>query len=128
MAAGDQRSRRVKPALFGIYTRLLLILSTVAIAIAGYRYDVGLSFLLGGILHLLPNIYFARQLYRYSGAVDVQRIAQSVYRGEVGKFLMTGAGFAVVFGLIDTVVPAALFGGFGLMLVCHTFAVATISR
>lgn len=79
-------------------------------------------------MHLLPNMYFARQLYRFSGAAAAPSIAQSIYRGEVGKYLMTGAGFAAAFALMDFIVPAALFGGFGLMLSCHTIAVARISR
>jgi ATP synthase protein I len=78
-----------------------------------------MSFFLGGLIQLVPNTYFAWRVFRFSGAAAAHRVAQSFYRGEMVKFVLTGAGFALVFSLVDAVNPPALFAGYGVMILSY---------
>lgn len=121
-------ARSYKVPLGIVYSSLVLTLLVLATLVFLYQRDMTVSFIVGGLIQLLPNMYFARQVFRFSGAAAAHRVTQSFYRGEMGKFLFTGAGFALAFAAIDPLVPQALFGGFVSMLVCHTLGVARISR
>ena len=131
-APGEPRIRgavAAKPPVHRVFIAqgVLLAVAAAVVALAGLP-KVAVSLVLGGILHLLPSMYFARQVFRFSGARAAQRIAQSFYRGELGKFVLTASGFALVFLVVDGLNPPALFAGYGVMLVCHAMGVAWLSR
>jgi len=67
---------------------------------------------LGGLLAIIPNLYFAAYAFRYSGARSTALIARSFYRGEAGKFTLTLLGFAGIFLVFKEVHVAALFIGY----------------
>ena len=50
------------------------------------------------------------------GASAARAIARSSYAGEVGKFLLSVAGFAVVFALVRPIDGLAVFAGYLAML------------
>ena len=56
----------------------------------------------GAIIQIIPNGYFAILAFRYRGAGSSFLIARSFYRGEVGKYVMTLVGFAVLFGIFGS--------------------------
>lgn len=84
------------------------------------------SILLGGLLFLGPQAWFAWRVFRDRGARSAQAVVQGFYRGEAGKFLLTGAGFALVFVTVKPLEPAALFGTFVVLHIAHT--VVLVSR
>ena len=51
----------------------------------------------GGLIAVLPQAYFAALAFRWRGARSAKAIARSAYVGQVGKFLLSLAGFAAVF-------------------------------
>lgn len=57
----------------------------------------GLSVGLGAGIAVAGNLYFVLRAFRYAGAASAQKIVQSFYRGEAGKFFITVLLFAVVF-------------------------------
>ncbi len=128
MAASEESIIRgadtVKPPVYRLFVAQFLLLIVVSGLTSLFRFEVGLSLLLGGLISLLPNMYFARQVFRFSGAAAAHRVTQSFYRGELGKFILTGTGFALVFSFVENLSPPALFAGFGLMLVSHALMVA----
>ena len=67
------------------------------------------SAVLGGLISIGPNSYFARWAFRFSGAKAAQNVARSFYIGEAGKFLLTVILFAAVFALIKPLNVVALF-------------------
>jgi len=75
------------------------------------------SALCGGLIAILPQVYFAVLAFRWRGARSAQSIARSGYAGEVGKFLLSVVGFAVVFAIVRPIEGAAVFGGYLAMLV-----------
>lgn len=76
-----------------------------------YRFDVIIcySVLLGGLIFLVPNIYFAIYSFRRNDESTGSMILRNFYKGETGKFLLSLIGFAVVFALINPINGLALF-------------------
>ena len=88
---------------------LSLILALFALI---HSFEAGYSALLGGLTSAIPNSYLIWRSFRYRGARSVSQVVQSFYQGEAGKFTLTITGFALIFSLVDPLVPWALFGGF----------------
>jgi ATP synthase protein I len=76
----------------------------------------GYSALLGGLIALLGNLYFAFKAFRYFGARSAKAIVQSLWAGEMGKQILAAALFALVFVGVKPLQPAALFVGYLLVL------------
>ncbi|MEM1114022.1 MAG: ATP synthase subunit I [Pseudomonadota bacterium] len=74
------------------------------------------SVLCGGLIAILPQVYFASRAFRWRGAASAKSAAHSAYAGEVGKFLLAAAGFAVVFVGVRPIAGGAVFVGYLLML------------
>ena len=87
---------------------LLLALVTLLVLgkIAAY------SVLLGGLISVVPNAYFAHMVFRYSGARAVEKVVQSAFLGEAVKLVLMGTGFGLVFALVDPLVVPGVFAGF----------------
>jgi ATP synthase protein I len=83
------------------------------------------SVLLGGIISILPNAYFAHCVFRHAGARSIEKAVRSTYQGELIKLLMMGAGFGLVFALVEPIAVPAVFGGF---LVVHVGGLLAVVR
>lgn len=79
------------------------------------------STLLGCLVCLVPQAWFARVLFRDQRARFSQQILKSAYRGEAMKLLLSATLFAVVFRWVD-VVPVMFFAGYFLIHVTFWFA------
>lgn len=77
---------------------------------------VALSVLCGGAVAVTPQAWFAARLFRSRGAQSAPELARSALGGAIGKFLLSVAGFAAVFALLQPVVPVAVFAGYIAML------------
>jgi ATP synthase protein I len=77
-----------------------------------YAYSV----LCGGLIAILPQAYFAARVFRRAGAQSAQAIARASYSGEIGKFVLTAAGFAAVFASVSPINGPAVFIGYLIML------------
>jgi ATP synthase protein I len=75
------------------------------------------SVLSGGLIAILPQAYFAALTFRWRGARSARAIARSSYAGQVGKFLLSVAGFAAVFVALRPIDAPAVFAGYLAMLV-----------
>jgi len=75
------------------------------------------SVLSGGLIAIVPQAYFAVLAFRWRGARSARAIARSSYAGEVGKFLLSVAGFALVFAVLRPVSGPAVFCGYLAMLI-----------
>lgn len=72
-----------------------ILLAMVAIVISGKR-DAG-SVVLGGLVCIVPNAYFAKKLFQHQGARAAKQIVKNFYKGEAMKLFLTVALFALVF-------------------------------
>lgn len=113
-----------------IIAAVQLLLVSLASAVLHYRGQpvTALSVLIGGALCVLPNTYFGLRAFRHSGARAANRVVESFYRAETGKFVLTLVGFAAVFAAVRPLNAAALFISYGLCLVLQWLLVARLVR
>ncbi|MGS2718350.1 ATP synthase subunit I [Eionea flava] len=86
------------------------------------------SALIGGVIYLIPNMYFALYAFRYRGAHAARYVLLSFYRGEMGKFLLSGVGFAIAFTLVKPLDVLVLFGTYLALTVFQWIQLARTSR
>ena len=79
------------------------------------------SALFGGILFAIPQLYFGYKAYQVMGARSALTIVQNFYKGESGKIIMVGTGFAIVFALVKPLDYLALFLSFIVVLFVNAF-------
>ncbi|MFL3653934.1 MAG: ATP synthase subunit I [Halioglobus sp.] len=70
----------------------------------------------GGFIAIVPQAYFALRAFSWRGARSAQAMARASYAGEVGKFALSVAGFALVFIMLRPISGLAVFAGFFAML------------
>lgn len=72
----------------------------------------GYSGLLGGLLALIPNTYFAFRVYRYFGARSARAIVSELFSGEAGKLILTAMLFIAVWVGVEPLEAVAVFVGY----------------
>lgn len=98
---------------FPVLTLQLIVTLAVALVLWGFQgWIAGYSGLLGGLVALIPNSYFAFRVYRYSGARSARAIVGEFYSGEAGKLILTAVLFIAVWLGVKPLAVAAVFGGY----------------
>ncbi|MGB2002979.1 MAG: ATP synthase subunit I, partial [Porticoccaceae bacterium] len=69
----------------------LLILLPVCGIVSGFDVTLAGSMLVGGLIQIIPQAWYARQAFRYRGARQVNKIVRAMYWGESGKVILTAA-------------------------------------
>jgi ATP synthase protein I len=82
------------------------------ILVSWMKDKIDYSVLIGGMIYLLPNMYFALYAFRFKGTHSAREILLSFYRGEMGKFLLSGVGFAITFTLVKPLDVFMLFSAY----------------
>ncbi len=100
------------PPVHRIALAQLAILAPLCLALSAQDRVCAYSALCGGLVAIAPQAYFAALAFRRRGANAARSIARSGYAGEVGKFMLSAAGFAVVFAAVRPIDAPAVFGGF----------------
>ena len=99
---GEQGAKRLLQCQLG----LTILLATIALFFLGVM--AAISALLGGLVSIVPNAYFARKLFQYQGARAARQIVNGFYKGEAMKLLLTVTLFAVVFKWFN-IIPLVFF-------------------
>jgi ATP synthase protein I len=92
-----------------IWLQQIIVIVVVSIIVSWIKSKADYSVLVGGIIYLIPNMYFALYAFRYRGAHAARFVLLSFYRGEMGKFLLSGVGFAIAFTLVKPLDVLLLF-------------------
>ena len=121
-------ARITKPPFLKIYASQTIVLVVIAAGLLFVNSTMAYSVLLGGLISIVPNTYFAILAFRYSGARAANNVAKSLYFGEVGKFVLTATLFACVFVLVRPLAAAALFAAFIVMMVLNWVLVLRLSN
>lgn len=107
-----------RPPIYRITLVQLVVLALFCLVLAAVgKVEFAYSFFCGGAVAILPQAYFATRAFRWRGARSAQAIARAGYSAEVGKFVLSVAGFALVFALVRPIHGPAVFAGYLLMLV-----------
>jgi ATP synthase protein I len=99
--------------LLGVQTSATLLLAGAALVVFGWVFAYSLLF--GGVISLVPNAGFAAMVFRHSGARSTGLVVRNAVLGELMKLALIGAGFALVFVLVDPLHVPGLFIGFALV-------------
>jgi len=118
----------VKPPLLKIFLGQCSVLAVLTAGLLFVDVTTAYSVLLGGIVCILPNTYFGAMAFRHSGARSAQKVTTSLYRGEVGKFLLTAVFFACIFVFIKPLSVGALFTTFIATMLLNWFLVHRLSN
>lgn len=78
---------------------------------------VAKSILAGAAIAILPGAVMARGVFRFRKGVAPRDYTRALYRGELGKFLLTVVLFAVAFTGLQPLSAPALFPAFLVALV-----------
>jgi ATP synthase protein I len=105
-----------RPPVHRITLAQLAALIVVCLPLAVFDRVVAGSLAAGGLIAIIPQAYFAWLAFRWRGARSARAMARSSYAGEVGKFLLSAAGFALVFATVRPVSGPAVFAGYLAML------------
>ncbi|HWK53714.1 MAG TPA: ATP synthase subunit I [Hyphomicrobiales bacterium] len=98
-----------------ILLQAVITLMAAATAHLFFGTVVAYSVLLGGLLSLVPNAYFAYRVTRHTGARATEKLVKSAYFAEAMKLALTGAGFALVFTQVRPLHVVGLFCGYVLV-------------
>jgi ATP synthase protein I len=101
-----------RPPVHRITLVQLALLVSFCLYLLAFDKVCAYSVLSGGLIAIVPQAYFAVLAFRWRGARSAQAIARSSYAGELGKFLLSVAGFALVFAVLRPINGPAVFGGY----------------
>ena len=105
-----------RPPVHRITLAQLALLAVVCLPMLAHDAVVARSLAAGGLVAIIPQAYFASLAFRRRGAGSAREIARSAYAGEVGKFLLSAAGFAMVFATLRPIDGPAVFAAYLAML------------
>ena len=105
-----------RPPVHRITLAQLATLTLLCLPMLAYDQVLAWSLAAGGLIAIIPQAYFARLAFRWRGAKSARAVARSSYAGEIGKFLLSIAGFAVVFATVRPISGLAVFAGYLAML------------
>ena len=105
-----------RPPVHRITLVQLALISSLSLFLLAFDRVFAYSVLSGGLIAIVPQAYFAVLAFRWRGARFARAVAQSSYAGELGKFLLSIAGFALVFAVLRPIDGPAVFVGYLAML------------
>ena len=108
-----------RPPVHRITLAQLALLGLLSLGALAVNEVVAYSVLSGGLVAIVPQAYFALLAFRWRGAQSARAIARSSYAGVMGKFLLSIAGFALVFAVVRPINGPAVFVGYLVMLVAQ---------
>jgi len=109
------------PPMGKLYAVLTVALLALCAALLTVDTTTAYSALFGGLIAIAPNVFFARQAFRFRGARFTRHIAQAFYLGETGKFVLTATAFAAVFKLVEPLNAGVLWAVFVATTLGHWF-------
>lgn len=95
-----------------------LVLALTLIGAVKFTINAGYSALLGGLVAIIPNAFFARNVFKYQGAHAAKKIVNSFYKGEALKIILSIILFTIVFNFCK-ITPLAFFASYVLILMTH---------
>lgn len=106
----------------------LFLLALACIAGSVFWRQETFSFLLGGLISILPNTYFALSALRSQKAFSPTIAVRYFMRGQAGKMVLTASGFAAVFVTQKNVVHVIVLLGFLVTSVLHLIVMNLVDR
>lgn len=100
---------------------LIIIAWIIDVSWLGSNLVVAKSTAIGALLSFVTQAVFAGFIFWYTGYRARQHIVSQLYRGQMAKWLLTVFGFALIFITIRPLSAPALFIGFMVMQISHSW-------
>lgn len=123
-------AKRTQKDKIGIYIKrqawILFVLILIAwIVDTGWltssQLIIAKSTAIGALLSFVTQAVFAFFIFWYTGYRARQHIVSQLYRGQMAKWLLTVFGFALIFITVQPLSAPALFIGFMVMQISHSW-------
>jgi ATP synthase protein I len=101
-----------RPPVHRITLAQLALLVPLCLGLLAFDKVLAYSMLGGGLIAVVPQAYFAALAFRWRGARSAKAVARSSYAGELGKFVLSVTGFALIFALVPPIDAVAVFAGY----------------
>lgn len=101
-----KRGLLMQCALLLVGSAILLLVSALAAR----------SFLVGGLVYFLPNVYFSLYAFRFQGSACMELTVRSFNKGQSSKLVLASLGFALAFSFIKPLNNIVFFSAFFLMI------------
>tara|TARA_R110001592_G_scaffold30652_1_gene109446 strand:- start:104 stop:472 length:369 start_codon:yes stop_codon:yes gene_type:complete len=112
-----------RPPIFKIFcTQLVVTLLISAIYYLLNGRVAAYSALLGGLVFVIPQLYFGIKAFMFSGARAIDKIVVNFYKGESSKVIIIVIGFALIFSFIRPIDYLALYSSFITILIVNCFS------
>lgn len=98
----------------------IIVMAVLGFAVGGQK--AAISAATGGLICLLPNLYFVWRVGSQRAGRQARRFVSTFYRAEAGKFGLTVALFALVFVTVPPSNPAFFFGAYVAVHLMHWLA------
>lgn len=111
---------RRPPGQTAFVVRLMLIqlgaLMVAPIVCLAWSLQSAQAALFGGLIYLLPSVFFTCCVFLLWGAPAAPQLLRSLLLAEILKLVLVAIGFAVVFTRFEDINVLALFAGFFIVL------------
>ncbi len=122
-------AKRTQKDKIGIYIKRQAWILFIFIIVAGMvdttwlgsELTVAKSAAIGALLSFTTQAVFALFIFRHTGYRARQHIVSQLYRGQLAKWLLTVFGFALIFITVQPLSAPALFIGFMVMQISHSW-------
>ena len=98
-----------------IYFSFVLLITCTVITFFIWGLFNAKSVLTGGLVVIIPNIFFALKAFRYAGARSSKKVLESFYSGEKMKIVLMAILLALAFKLL-AIEPVSFFTSFCLVM------------
>ncbi|MFC3152698.1 ATP synthase subunit I [Litoribrevibacter euphylliae] len=107
--------------------RIILAQCVVTCLMAGlflvFKHEnAALSALFGGMIYTIPNAYFVRKAWQYTGASQTAHAVRSFYKGETWKMVLSASLFGLLFKSYPQADLIAVFMTFVAAMMCNIMA------
>ncbi|WP_198336750.1 ATP synthase subunit I [Psychrobacter celer] len=122
-------AKRTQKDKIGIYIKrqawllFILIIAAWMIDISWLHSQliIAKSTAIGALLSFITQAVFASFVFWYTGYRARRHIVSQLYRGQMAKWLLTVFGFALIFITVQPLSAPALFIGFMVMQISHSW-------
>ena len=123
-------AKRTQKDKIGIYIKrqawILFVLILIAwivdtVWLTSSQLIIAKSTAIGALLSFVTQAVFAFFIFWYTGYRARQHIVSQLYRGQMAKWLLTVFGFALIFITVQPLSAPALFIGFMVIQISHSW-------
>lgn len=111
----------IKRQAWILFILILIVWAIDTVWLNSSQLTIAKSTAIGALLSFVTQAVFAFFIFWYTGYRARQHIVSQLYRGQMVKWLLTVFGFALIFITVQPLSAPALFIGFMVMQISHSW-------